>query len=194
MFIGDSDSSKEASVEPRTQTPTGNALNVQIGPGDPIGNMPVIIDFGHHQIHEGESHSAEDMQVALAASTVKYGLTVPADVYPHMIVGADAYNGSVLVQVYEGSTFTGGTVVPSFNRNRNSSIVPGVTIKTGVASTTGTLIHSFYVGAGSRSANSDRAGNERPLKANTLYRIDLIGQTVGTSAIAAFDWYEDLGV
>jgi hypothetical protein len=25
-----------ARVEPRKQTPTGNALNVQIGPGDPI--------------------------------------------------------------------------------------------------------------------------------------------------------------
>ncbi len=31
-----------ASVEARTTTPTGNALNVQIGPGDPISNMPVV--------------------------------------------------------------------------------------------------------------------------------------------------------
>lgn len=45
-----------ASVEARKQTPTGNALNVQIGPGDVISNIPVVMDFGQHQIHEGESH------------------------------------------------------------------------------------------------------------------------------------------
>lgn len=42
-------------VEPRSQTPTGNALNVQIGPGDPISNIPVVMDFEHHQVHEGET-------------------------------------------------------------------------------------------------------------------------------------------
>ncbi len=45
-----------ASVEARKQTPTGNALNVQIGPGDVISNIPVVTLFEHHQVHEGESY------------------------------------------------------------------------------------------------------------------------------------------
>ena len=31
-----------ARVEACTQTPTSNALNVQIGPGDPISNIPCV--------------------------------------------------------------------------------------------------------------------------------------------------------
>lgn len=187
-----------ANVEARKQTPTGNALNVQIGPGDIISNIPVVMDFPHHQVHEGETHQAEDYQSTLGAGTVKYSITVPVfnnTIHgPHMVVGADVYGGNVIVQIYEGATFTGGTTLTSYNRNRNSATTPGTTLKTGVTSTNGTLIQTFFAGAGKGNAAATRPAAEFVLKSNTVYRVDIIGRAIGTEAVVAFDWYEDLGV
>lgn len=122
-----------ASVEARKQTPTGNALNVQIGPGDIISNIPVVMEFGQHQVHEGESHGAEYYSTAVA--TISFGLTVP--VYantinaPHLLFHAQIYEGAGMLSLFEGSTFTGGTAVTSYNRNRNNATAPGMTIKSG---------------------------------------------------------------
>lgn len=146
--IRDTITGLSAAVEARKQTPTGNALNVQIGPGDPISNIPVVMDLEHHQVHEGETYRAQDVQASLGVTTVKYSLTVPAaspDISPpHMVVSADIYNGAARVDIYAEATVAGGTAVPAYNRNRNSSNTATVAVKTGVTSTTGVLIESFY--------------------------------------------------
>lgn len=187
-----------ASVEARRQTPTGNALNVQIGPGDPISNIPVVMDFEHHQVHEGETFKASDVQLSLGTTTVKYAIVVPAyaDLIhtPHMVVEADVYNGAVLVQLYEAATFTGGAPLTALNRNRNSAEAPGAAITGGVTSTNGALLDSFFTGGGSKTAGNNRQASEWLLKANTTYRVDIVGLIVNTEAIVSFNWYEDLGV
>lgn len=185
-------------VYTRTQTPAQKVIGVQIGPGDIISNLPVVMQYDHHQIHEGETTRFQDVQSSLGSGTVKYGLTIPTYAVtiraPHLLITADVYNGAVLVQMYEAATFTGGSPMTGYNRNRNSTTTPGMTIATGVTSTNGTLIDSFYVGAGSRSAASNRAAVEWVMKSNTIYRVDVIGQVSGTAAIIGFDSYEDLGV
>lgn len=183
-----------AKVEARVQTPTGNALNVQIGPGDPISNIPVVMEFEHHQVHEGETYRVESIDTSLDSGTVKYAIVVPAGSYPHMELQCDVYNGSTLVQIYEEATYTGGSLLSSINRNRNSSNLAETTVVGGITSTNGTLLESFYAGSGKGIAGTNRASSEIILKANTTYRIDLIGKTVGTDAILSFNWYEDLGV
>ena len=186
-------------VETRTQTPTKTqAINVQIGPGDVVSNVPVVIEFDHHQVHEGETHHAEEYLASLGASTVKYGFTVgaynPTIRSPHVITSADIYNGNAIVQIYEGATFTGGSLLTKYNRNRNNATVAGATVTTGVTSTNGTLIHTFFAGAGKSGSGDSRASVEWLLKVNTIYRIDVIGRVAGTEAVVGFDWYEDLGV
>ena len=186
-------------VETRTQTPTKTkAINVQIGPGDVISNIPVIIEFEHHQLHEGETQRAEDYQASLGSSTVKYGITVPTFTTtinsPHMVIGVDVYGGNVIVQVYETATFTSGSALTKFNRNRNSSTTVTTTITGGVTSSNGTLMHTFFGGAGKSGSGSGRSEVEYILKSNTIYRVDLIGRAAGTEAVIYFDWYEDLGV
>lgn len=186
-------------AETRKQTPTSaKAVNVQIGPGDVISNVPVVIEFDHHQIHEGETQRAEDYQASLGSSTVKYGITVPVFTStinaPHMIIGVDVYNGNVIVQIYEGATFTSGTPLTKYNRNRNSGTTVTTTITGGVTSTNGTLLHTFFGGAGKSGTGSGRSEVEYVLKSNTIYRVDVIGRAVGTEAVISFDWYEDLGV
>jgi hypothetical protein len=197
--IKDTTTGAMASVEARKQTPTGNALNVQIGPGDVISNIPVFIDFDHHQLHEGETHKAEEVNLTLGTGTVKYGITVPVFANPingpHMVVSVDTYDGAALIQIYEGATFSGGTAMATVNRNRNSSAtVAATTFKTGVTSTNGTLIDSFFVGGGVKTSGVNRQASEWILKSNTIYRVDVIGLGASTDVIVAFDFYEDLGV
>lgn len=187
-----------ARVEERKQTPTGNALNVQIGPGDVISNVPVVMEFEHHQVHEGETYKVIDARAALGTGTVKYGVTVPA--YsptirgPHMIVECDIYGGAALVLVYELATFTGGSGKTSYNRNRNIANNAATTITAGVTSADGTLIDAFYCGAGSKAAGANRQSSEWVLKSGTLYRVDVVGQIAGTDAYVSFNWYEDQGL
>lgn len=187
-----------ASVEARKQTPTGNALNVQIGPGDVISNIPVMIDFDHHQLHEGETYKAINAQASLGTGTVKYGFTVATYANtiqaPHLVVAVDVYNGTVRVDIYETATFTGGSLLTANNRNRNVATAAASTVNTGVTSTNGTLIDSFYAGGGAKTAGDNRQGSEWVLKSNTIYRIDIIGQVANTAAVVSFNWYEDLGV
>jgi hypothetical protein len=187
-----------AKVEARRQTPTGNALNVQIGPGDIISNIPVVMDFINHQIHEGETYHAIDQQLTLNASTVKYGVTVP--VYnptisaPHFTMHVATFDGWARVDIYEGATFTGGTPLTKHNKNRNSANTDATTITTGVTSTNGTIIDSFFIGGGVKSVGATGLRDEWVLKSNTIYRIDVIGGINPTAAIVTFEYYADLGV
>ena len=199
MYLTDDTNGTIASVEARTQTPSGNALNVQIGPGDPISNIPVVQEFEHHQIHEGETHKAIDPQASLGMGTVKYAFVVPDSFTgevsePHLLIEADVYNGSVRIDLYEGATYSGGSSITIYNRNRNSSTTPEATAYTGVTSTDGTLIDSFFAGASIRTAGDGRAGSEWILKNNETYRIDVVGLAAGTQCILSLNWYEDLGV
>jgi hypothetical protein len=192
--IKDSLSDTFVCVEARKNTPTGNALNVQIGPGDPISNIPVTIDFEHHQVHEGESYVASLEQLSISTGTVKFAIQVPAGIMPHMIVSVNTYNGSCIIRKFHTATFTGGTPMTKTNRNRNSLNAAAITITSGVTSTNGTLFESFIAGAGKSTGGSQRSEAEIILKSSTTYRFDVVGLDSGTQAIVRFHWYEDLGV
>lgn len=186
------------SVQTRRQTPSGPAMNVQIGPGDIISNIPVFVDFEHHQVHEGESYLSQDLKASLGTNTVKYSITVPTFANtiqgPHMIFVCDIYNGSARIDLYETATFTGGSTMNIYNRNRNSATTAGTTLKSGVTSTNGTLIKTFFAGAGIKTSGVGRSESEMVLKSNTIYRVDVVGLVANTQSILGFLWYEDLGV
>jgi hypothetical protein len=188
-------------VETRTQTPTKTkALNVQIGPGDLISNLPVIVDLSQHQIHEGESHSYE--YYSATPATMNFAIVVP--VYantiqaPHLIMQMECYGGAGMISLYEGATYTGGTPSTAiFNRNRNSATTPktGFSIVEGVTSTDGTkLPYTEIVGAAEKTSGSGRGIDEVVLKSNTTYVLRFEEITAMTRLIIHLEWYEDLGV
>ena len=189
----------DALIENRTQTPTkAQALNVQIGPGDPISNIPVVMDYGQHQVHEGESHSWEYYSAAPATRNFAFVVPAYADVRgcPHLLIQMQSYGGAGMLSVYEGATYTGGTPVTDiFNRNRNSATVPAITIIDGVTSADGVkLPYTAIAGAAGKTADGVRANDEVILKNNTTYVIRYEEITATTRLIIHFEWYEDLGV
>lgn len=157
-------------------------------PQDPLETAVRVIENEHAEIHAGNTFKAIDAQ-NIATSTVKYGVTVSTG-FPHMHFICDVYDGSVRVDVYRDATFTSGTAMTVNNRNRNSTKTSVVTVHTGVASTNGTLIDSFYVGATGKSAGNNRAESEWILKTGVIYRVDLVGLVAGTKSIMGFNWYE----
>jgi hypothetical protein len=186
-------------AEARKQTPASvKAINVQIGPGDVISYIPVIMDFEHHQIHEGETYKATYDEGVVGTGLTKYSIAVSAFstgiMAPHMVVGCDIYSGAAKINLYKSATISGGTQLTCYNRNNQSSSTPTTVIKHSVSSSDGTLIDSFLVGQGLREAGSSRAQSEWVLSSNTNYRVDMQGVVAGTSAIVHFNFYEDLGV
>jgi hypothetical protein len=197
LFDADNGSVK---LQPRSQNPTGSVLQVQIGPADVVSNIPVVIDYEHHQVHEGEAYIVQYVDLALDTNTIKFGINVPtftpadASRCPHLEIFCDVYNGSARIDLYESAAITGGTLITSYNRERNSAITAGTTILHTVTSVTGTLLKSFFAGGGTRASGSARSEVEMILKSNTKYRVDVTGLVAGTDAIIRFLWYEDLGV
>lgn len=196
--IRDGATGLQASVEARAQTPTGNALNVQIGPGDVISNIPVVLDFGQHQVHEGESHGWE--YYSAAPATRNFAIVVPnyADIRgcPHLLIQLQSYGGAGMLSIYEGATYTGGaTATDVFNRNRNSATTPQVTIVDGVTSSDGTkLPYTAIAGAAEKTSDNVRSLDEVVLKNNTTYVVRYEEITATTRVVIHLEWYEDLGV
>lgn len=205
--IRDGVSGLAASVEARVQTPTKtNALAVCIGPGDVISNLPVVIEYDHHQIHEGETWqwwwtgalntATKDVRILVAnvAATTRT---------PHLIMEVICDCTSNTLGLYEAVTWTASGTDDStriFNRNRNitSPAVPSTKIYVAGATaltvnSTGTQIWAGYSFTNKAATNSDRVLAEWDLKANTeyLFRCTTVGN--GT-ALIRLHFYEDAGV
>lgn len=177
-------------------------LRVFGGPTDPVSDIPVMIDFAHHQVHEGETYKALHKNLTgtvTPATTQEYSVAVgahtPAISSPHMLFGFEVYDGAILVEIYENPSGTAtGTTITAYNHNRNSTNTPTLVAKhtvTGLSA--GTLIDAFYVAAGSKSSD-DRATSEWLLKVSTTYRIVVTPKVNSSNYIANLNWYEDLGV
>lgn len=188
-------------VETRFNTGV-RALTVAIGPTDPISDIPVVVDFEHHQVHEGESHGYSNLTASLAAGSSKdFRVNVPAALNtvgeaPHMVIEiittleAEAY-------LYEGMTYTegnGGTLRVSHNRNRLSSNDAVTAIyEDPTAATTGDNLWIGLTGSSNRAGASSRSLTEWVLAPGD-YLVRITSRANGNKILIRLEWYEDLGV
>ena len=173
---------------------------VYIGPTDPVSDLPVFVDFDHHQNHEGEAYQYYYYNASLNG-TVDFRLVVPAYAEeiraPHMSLELIC-DGTASLYLYEAPTVNAaGTAVTTIrNRNRiGTPNVPGMVIRTGATFTaTGTELARYITIVSARaSINTDTSKAEWILKPETEYLVRL---TTGAASIAMLrmNWYEDLGV
>lgn len=198
----------------RVQTPTGPVMNCCIGPGDVISSIPVMVDYGHHQIHEHEAHSWCSLQTGGLNSGSSYDVRISVPTLdattrtPHMIFELIA-TGETEMYLHKDVTWTsGGTAVAAGsaataidNRNHNTTTIVAKTklyVAGGTALTvngTGTIKYIWYVPAGSvRVGSGDRSTNEIDLASNTEYMLRITSRAAGLKFLVRLDWYEDLGV
>ena len=188
-------------AEPVAAEWTGRTgIPVLIGPTDPISDLPVFVDFDHHQNHEGEAYQYTYYNASLNG-TVDLRLVVPAYAVPirapHMTLELICDTNSNLY-LYESPTVdAAGTAVTTIrNRNRiGTPNTPGMAIHTGATYTgTGTeLAHYLTIASAKANINSDSSKSEWILKPSTEYLVRLV-TTSASIVMLRINWYEDLGV
>lgn len=179
-------------------------LRVYTGPTDPISDIPVHIEYSHHQIHEGETYKYVNFGT-LNQSTRDIRISVPTLTAttrtPHFLFEVVSDNTTCTVSFYEGTTFTSGGTDDSskiLNRNRNSTnaavtkvYVNGVTALT--VNALGTLLDNNYIFTSKAATNAERDMAEWDLKSSTEYLVRIVTTGNGT-VLCKLHWYEDLGV
>lgn len=176
------------------------------GPTDPISDVPVYIDYDHHQIHEGETFrwsnyatvgngTSKDFRLSVPNITVPSGVPVVARM-PHFrfeVVSSDSTD----IFIYETPTFSGsGTLGTPVALERNGTYSAQLAIYSDpTAGTVGNLIWRGMLTTTKNSGGGiNISENEFILKNNTEYLFRVTSGANGNKILTRFVWYEDLGV
>ena len=174
-------------------------LRVFLRGSDPISDLPVFVDYNHHQNHEGESYQYTYPLTAINNGVTKwFRLVVP--VYspviqsPHIYIEVDTL-AQTTIALYEGPTASGGNLATTYNRNRNSANTAKMTIYTApTVNANGTLLDQRTVGDATAGVSASTVSEEWILKSNTSYLIGLTANSTQDSVAMRIRFYEDLGV
>lgn len=207
--IIDASNGSQVSIGPRVQTPSGNVMQVQIGPGDIISNLPVIVDFAHHQIHEGEAFNYRNFTTLSSGQTLNIsfspsGTSTSAATSPHLLFDIEGTTQTEL-RFWEGATLSGGTIISGLNNNRalngayKTIIRTGVTIS-GSSPSSGLLLEAHSKGlegatpVAGKSTGMITRDDEWIIKPGSVYLMEI--KSVGANNVIDYSikWYEDLGV
>ena len=158
-------------------------------------NTLIMIDYGHHAVHGGQSFNADFAIDAGGGDNVDILLVTPdSDKYAHFEYEVEA-EGEIDFGLYEAATpSNNGTLIQAENRNRNLGI-PSTTLvyhtPTIAAGHEGTRMRHRHAGSKKLIGGSDRAVHEIILKRNTKYLIRVKNETGSDNYIAIrLDWYE----
>jgi len=172
----------------------GRARQVSI---DGVTGASIIIDYGHHEIHDGSTFNCFDSTDNLGAETGDHIqlLFTTADVAKRAHLFFSAYgSGEIYVtmrEAYDGGG-TGGVGEGINNRRRDSTKTPSVitsVTKNATAATGGTLLYEHYVGAGNKDGGVIRAADEWILAPNTKYALRVF-DAAAINAYIEMMWYE----
>ena len=176
---------------------------------DASTNELVIIDYEHHELHDGSMFSCHYVQsVTDTNDRTVIAFTTPVDEEIHMIVNVAATAAATFF-ILEGATGTtaGATDLTIFNKKRdstNTSLMTSIdgtvgkvsyySLTTDSAITGGTEVYEEYIGAGKvgqAAAGASRGANEWILKKSTVYDIELKSADANTNEHHIhMDWYE----
>ena len=139
---------------------------------DSVTSIPVVMDYNHYKIHEGEIYTTSYYWTALAdaGSAMMHG-SIPAGFEPH---GEFAVNigGNCKFEIVEGGTLTGGTALDAFNRNRNAAVLSVGTIAYHSGTIAGgSVIYTAYEPGGEKNfatGNGSREESEWIFKEGVL--------------------------
>lgn len=168
---------------------------------DRFAHARTVMDHEHRNIHEGMAFHATHRVTSLGnGANLWLLMACPAGCFPHitgLIFTFEA--GDIDIVTFEGTTTSAdGTVISSFNRNRNSSNTPDMVLThTPTITDAGTQIHDRLVPpTGSGVGNSEgiispNLGEEWILKPATKYLIRVTNNSGGTIKLTLESlWYE----
>uniref|UniRef100_A0A6M3J5Y7 Uncharacterized protein n=1 Tax=viral metagenome TaxID=1070528 RepID=A0A6M3J5Y7_9ZZZZ len=173
---------------------------------DSLFKVPVTIDVGHHEIHDGDSFHVAVVDTVMAdTETLIVAFKTPSGAkLSHMVFGW-SIKAAGHVDLVEGPTWTTntGTVIVPRNRLRSGgtstltedkTATPAYTAggvllnPTGLAG--GTTITLGYGFASKTAGNQGSHDTEWVLKAATAYAIVLTADANSNGGFIELDWYE----
>jgi hypothetical protein len=165
---------------------------------DKVTDVPMVIDYAHHEIHSGSAynmtHSTLKANAEVMDVYIKTGIVTDQ---AHMVISIDAAL-SATFELYENSTMVDASAnrLTPFNLNRSSSNTSNLTIcHTPTGTETGTRLILHYIGNATQGAVAGTGGNvgtrnEIVLRNNTAYLIRVTSRSNGNTCTAILDWYE----
>lgn len=157
------------------------------------GSRPVV--DAHTQIHHGQMFTADHIVASLANNAViDVVITTPSNDWPHIIIKA-SIGGDGLLQIFEGTVFTGGTPITAVNHKFYSTNTADETIvHTPTISNDGTNKIDHYIPGGTGGIATGGVGGrseELVLKPSTNYLVRLTNVS-GTARRAGLElmWYQ----
>jgi len=164
------------------------------------GALNVILK-AHHEIHEGNYYYIKDFTALDTGNSIDFLFVIASDTVPHMQWQL-ASESEAEFYLYEGVDVSdNGSVITSFNTNRNSSNIATTQAYSsptlaggslGDDGQGGTLISASIVGSNKETTANRITTYELIGKADTKYWVRLTNVSAQTSWIDYdFNWYEE---
>lgn len=172
---------------------------------DPSTYAHNVIDYAHHELHDGDSFAAAGAVDLAQSGTLIVTFTTPNTTRWAHLVPSVTGELETEFRLYEGfavGTAHGGTVgtqVTAYNRNRNSTTAPTCTVYTGATAgtaapgTIGTaLLQTWHWGSGKNLGGEGRSTTEWIAKQNTTYAIQIVNHVSNAANYVNWhlEWYE----
>ena len=159
----------------------------------------IVINYAHHEIHEGSGFIVNDVQ-NVNATTMKWQITTPSSSkYAHVFFDIEG-TGEISVVVTEGSDRTDGVALTKINRNRSGTFTSAGLIitrtPTGGSTDGATVIFAKRSGATGINGKTLEGGgmrgeNEYVLKSGTKYVVAI--ETFANIYVSfRMNWYEHI--
>jgi len=168
-------------------------------PLDQVSEAVEVIDYAHHEVHEGDHYtfSAFDSDLDDAA-VFDFIVTTPDTTRLSHITGTIIGALHTDFHMYEDTTHTTNVQQSTPNNNRNSVNTAGTTVHTSNDDNAdGTLLFSTSFGIDTGSGNNLRTGgggaraeNEWMLKRNTKYLFRITSHSANNNVALILSWYE----
>ena len=161
-------------------------------PADTAFVNTVVTDYEHHETHIGNHYIAGDNLTLANGGTQLYLFnSTHATNLAHLIIDFRT-TGEAHWTLYEFPTVSvEGTVIPSFNRNRNFADASTLSIFNSPTITgLGNIIHpEEHFGSGQTTGGANRAMEEMILKPNTYYLANLVSEAANNDANLEANYY-----
>lgn len=173
-----------------------NALLGEYFMRDDYSDAQTTIDYGHHEIHEGDHYSVEGYETLGSAGTVAFCLTTPNNgKYANMLFSIESTGNTEFNSYRYGSYSTGGTQAIPINSNHNSAGTSDTAVfRNSTIISLGSNFQAKSVGvSGSpvRTSGGDvRSENEHVLKENSVYIYHIKSNSADNVISYHGNWYE----
>ena len=151
-----------------------------------------IIEYEHHEIHAKAHYNFCDYELNKAADyIIDFVMTAPDTLKePHLTFELYASEGATL-ELYEGTVFTGGTVIEPRNNNRRLPLEVSTVglVRDPTISNDGMRAAGFLAG-GTRTAVFTKRSKENILGQNTSYLVRITGLANANNISWCAEWYE----